>query len=222
MQRRTFIGLLGGAAGWPLRASAQQPAKSRRIAFLALAPGEDKKWLPLVLDRLRELGYSEGRNIEVVYRSAEGHSERISSLAAELVSMHPDVLIAGFGTIAAKAAKASTATIPIVFTTVGDPVGAGIVAGLARPGGNVTGLTDQAKDTGGRRLELLQEATGGRTSFALMMNPETPYSALASQEIQTLLNRDRSGSKCWKRAASTNCRGKSVNSRMARSRASSC
>jgi len=186
MKRRELIVLLGAATiARPLAAAAQQPGKTYRIAFLALLPGEDAKGMRLLLDRLRELGYAEGQNISVEYRSAEGYSERLTQLAAELVELRPDVLIAGFGTVAAKAAKAATETISIVFTTVGDPVGAGLVASLARPGGNVTGLTDQASDIGGKRLELLQEATGGKESFAVLMNPETPYSALASKEIQT-------------------------------------
>jgi ABC-type uncharacterized transport system substrate-binding protein len=186
VRRRELIVLLGAATvARPLAAAAQRSHKTYRIAFLALLPGEDVKGMRHLLDRLRELGYVEGRNISAEYRSAEGHSERLAQLAAELVESRPDVLIAGFGTIAAKAAKAATATIPIVFTTVGDPVGAGVVASLARPGGNVTGLTDQASDIGGKRLELLQEATGGKASFALLMNPETPYSVLASKEIQT-------------------------------------
>jgi putative ABC transport system substrate-binding protein len=186
MRRRAFGGLIAGALiGSPLLAGAQQPGKTYRIGFLALLPGEDMKWLKLMLDRLRELGYREGQNIAVEYRSAEGHAERVPQLAAELVAMRPDVVIAGFGTIAAKAAKAATTTIPIVFTTVGDPVGAGVVASLARPDGNITGLTDQAADLGGKRLELLQEATGGKTNFAVLMNPETPYSALAADEIKT-------------------------------------
>ena len=187
MRRRELIVVLGAATiARPLAAAATQPSdKSYRIAFLALLPGEDAKGMRLLLDRLRELGYVEGQNISVEYRSAEAHSERLAQLAAELVESRPDVLIAGFGTVAAKAAKAVTATIPIVFTTVGDPVGVGLVASLARPGGNMTGLTDQASDIGGKRLELLQEATGGKQSFAVLMNPETPYSALASKEIET-------------------------------------
>jgi len=186
MRRRAFGGLIAGALlAAPLSAGAQQPGKTYRIAFLSLLPGEDTKWLKLVIDRLRELGYREGQNIAVEYRSAEGHAERLPQLAGELVAMRPDVLIAGFGTIAAKAAKAATTTIPVVFTTVGDPVGAGVIASLARPGGNVTGLTDQARDLSGKRLELLREATGGKTRFAVLMNPETPYSALATHEIKS-------------------------------------
>ena len=110
MRRRQFVGLIAGALiGSPLLAGAQQPGKTYRIAFLALLPGEDAKWLKLMLDRWRELGYREGQNIAVEYRSAEGRAERLPQLAAELVARRPDVLIAGFGTIAAKAAKAARA-----------------------------------------------------------------------------------------------------------------
>jgi putative ABC transport system substrate-binding protein len=138
----------------------------------------------LLSERLRELGYRGEVDLPVEYRSAEGHPERLPGLAGELVASQPDVLIAGFGTLAARAAKAATATIPVVFTTVGDPVGAGVVSNLARPSGNVTGLTDQAADIGGKRLELLREAAPGKTDFAVLMNPDTPYSALALTEIR--------------------------------------
>ena len=167
LRRRDFCGLIAGALiGLPCLAGAQQPGKAYRIAFLALAPGEDARWLPLIVDRLDELGYRKGQTIEVEYRSAEGHPERIGQLAAELVALRPDVLIAGFGTIAAKAAKAATATIPVVFTTVGDPLGAGVVASLARPGGNVTGLTDQAKESAANGSNYCRRRPAGRSSFA--------------------------------------------------------
>src|SRR5215472_3786606 len=118
------------------------------------------------------------------YRSAEGHPERLAPLAMELVQDKPDVLVAGFGTLAAKAAKAATTTIPVVFTTVGDPLGAGIVASLARPGGNVTGLTDQARDVQGKRLQLLLELIPGKRDVAVLLNPDTPFSRLALEEAQ--------------------------------------
>jgi putative tryptophan/tyrosine transport system substrate-binding protein len=119
------------------------------------------------------------------YRSAEGRPARLPLLALELVRAHPDVLIAGFGTLAAQAAKAATTTIPIVFTNLGDPVGAGLVASLGQPGGNVTGLTDQARDLPGERLQLLQELTPGNQVIAVLMNPDTPFTALALKEAQT-------------------------------------
>ena len=113
-----------------------------------------------LVERLQELGYSEGRNMTFEYRSAEGRPERLPQLAMELVRARPDVLIAGFGTLTAQAAKAATTTIPIVFTTVGDPVGAGVVASLGRPGGNVTGLS------GLRRLEASGWNSCGSSSRA--------------------------------------------------------
>jgi putative tryptophan/tyrosine transport system substrate-binding protein len=181
MKRRDLLALIVGAAVLATAASAQQPA---RIGYLALLPGEDATLMKPLLNRLGQLGYRDGHNLTVEYRSAEGHPERLPQLAAELVGSHPDVLVTGFGTLTANAAKAATATIPIVFTTVGDPVGAGLVASLSHPGGNVTGLTDQAADIGGKRLQLLQEVVPGGTAFAVLMNPNTPYSALALKEIQ--------------------------------------
>jgi putative tryptophan/tyrosine transport system substrate-binding protein len=181
MKRRDLLALIVGAAVLATAASAQQPA---RIGYLALLPGEDATLMKPLLNRLGQLGYRDGHNLTVEYRSAEGHPERLPQLAAEPVGSHPDVLVTGFGTLTANAAKAATATIPIVFTTVGDPVGAGLVASLSHPGGNVTGLTDQAADIGGKRLQLLQEVVPGGTAFAVLMNPNTPYSALALKEIQ--------------------------------------
>jgi putative ABC transport system substrate-binding protein len=108
----------------------------------------------------------------------------LPQLAAELVRSHPDVLVTGFGTLAAEAGKSATVTIPIVFTTAGDPVGAGLVASLGHPDGNVTGLTDQAADTGGKRLQLMREVVPAGAAFAVLMSPDTPYSALALQELQ--------------------------------------
>src|SRR5712671_4459040 len=135
MKRREFItGLGGAAASWPLVARAQSGVKPHRVGFLALVPGEDTTLMKAFLERLHELGYSEGTNLIFEYRSAEGRPERLVPLAMELVQAKPDVLVAGFGTLAAKAAKAATTTIPVIFTTVGDPLGAGIIANLGRPG----------------------------------------------------------------------------------------
>ena len=181
MNRRELLALIAGGCVWATAASTQQPA---RIGYLALLPGEDATLMKLVLNRLGQLGYHEGQNLFVEFRSAEGHPELLPQLAAELVGWHPDVLVTGFGTLTAKAAKAATASIPIVFTTVSDPVGAGLVASLGHPGGNVTGLTDQAADIGGKRLQLLQAVVLGGAAYAVLMNPDTPYSALALKEIQ--------------------------------------
>jgi putative tryptophan/tyrosine transport system substrate-binding protein len=186
--RREFINLVGGAAAaWPLGARAQQQSggKSHRVSFLALVPGEDTTLMKALLERLHELGYSEGTNLIFEYRSAEGRPERLAPLAMELVQAKPDVLVAGFGTLAAKAAKAATTTIPVVFTTVGDPLGAGIIESLSRPGGNVTGLTDQARDVQGKRLQLLLGLIPGKNNIAVLLNPDTPFSRLALEEAKT-------------------------------------
>jgi putative ABC transport system substrate-binding protein len=168
----------------PRAAEAQQAGKVWRISFLTLRPGEDiaKK---ILLERLHELGYIEGKHVTCEYRSAEGHAERLPQLAMELVRANPDVLITGFGTLAAQAAQAATSTIPVVFMNVGAPVGSGLVASLGRPGGNVTGLTDQARDLQGKRLQLLRELLPGAQVIAVLMNPETPFNALAMQELKT-------------------------------------
>jgi putative ABC transport system substrate-binding protein len=186
MNRRQFTAFLGSVAtAWPLAPHAQPAPGAHRVAFLALTPGEDKSLMRALLERLHELGYHEGSNLIFEYRSAEGNPERLGALAAELVQTNPDVLVAGFGTLAAKAAKAATSTIPVVFTLVGDPLGAGMVANLARPGGNVTGLTDQAKDVQGKRLQLLLDLIPGKTDIAVLFNPDTPFSRLALEEVKT-------------------------------------
>jgi putative tryptophan/tyrosine transport system substrate-binding protein len=185
MKRREFITLIGGAAASPLAAHAQQAAKSYRISFLALLPSEDTTLGKPLSQRLQELGYSEGKNMTFEYRSAEGRPERLNQLAVDLVSANPDVLIAGFGTLAAKAAMAATKTIPVIFTSVGDPVGAGLVASLAQPGANVTGLTSQASDIATKRLQILEDFIPGKQLVAVLMNPDTPFSALALQEVKT-------------------------------------
>jgi ABC-type uncharacterized transport system substrate-binding protein len=188
MKRRDFISLLGGAAASPFLSppvlNAQEAGRPHRVSFLALVPGEDTTLMTALLERLHELGYSERTNMIFKYRSAEGHPERLTALAIELLDDKPDVLVAGFGTLAAKAAKAATAIVPVVFATVGDPLGAGIVASLARPGGNVTGLTDQAKDVQGKRLQLLLELIPGKREVAVLLNPDTPFSRLALEEAQ--------------------------------------
>jgi putative ABC transport system substrate-binding protein len=185
MKRRAFIGALGGAAAWPVVARAQRAGRPYRLSYLALIPGEDSSLMKVLLERLRELGYREGTSLTVEYRSAEGDPQRLAPLAMELVQGNPDILIAGFGTLAARAAKAATTTIPIVFTTVGDPQGAGLIASLNRPGGNITGLTDQARDAEGKRLQLLQELIPGKYDFAVLLNPDTPFARLALEEAKT-------------------------------------
>jgi putative ABC transport system substrate-binding protein len=185
MKRRDFITLLGGAAAWPLAARAEQSARPYHVAYLALLAGRDSL---VVKQRLDELGYTEGKNLIFDFRSAEGRSERLPQLAAELVRTSPDVIVAGFGTLAAQAAQAATATTPIVFVSVGDPIGAGIVKSLNRPGANVTGITPQGTEIGGKRLQLLEELIPGIRILAVFMNPETPFSMLALQELRVAAN----------------------------------
>jgi putative tryptophan/tyrosine transport system substrate-binding protein len=183
MRRREFFSLGMAIATWPLAGRAQRMVKTWRIGILTLLENENNTSMKWMLVRLHELGYDAGRNLAVDYRSAAEQADRLPQLAAELVALRPDVLVAGIGTLTARAAKAATSSVPIVFTTVGDPVGAGLVESLGRPAGNVTGLSDQAIDLGGKRLQLLQEATGGR-DVAVLMNPATPASGLALKEIQ--------------------------------------
>jgi putative ABC transport system substrate-binding protein len=186
MRRREFMALLGGtAAGVPFSARAQQAAKLYRIGYLALLPGEDTTLGKALSLRLQELGYSEGRNLAFEYRSAEGRPERLAQLAGDLVSANPDVLIAGFGALTVKAAMAATKTIPIVFTSVADPVGTGFVASLAHPGANVTGVTSQSTDIATKRLQILEDFVPGKQLIAVLMNPDTPFTALALQEVKT-------------------------------------
>jgi putative ABC transport system substrate-binding protein len=186
MNRREVITVLGGAAvAWPFAADAQEAGKSYRIGYLALLPGENALLVKPLLERLKELGYSESGNVMFDYRSAEGRPERLPSLAADLVRTRPDVLIAGYGTLSAQAAKAATAAIPIVFTSVGDPVGAGLVASLNRPGAHVTGLTSQASDIVGKRLQIIDDIIPDKQLIAVLLNPDTPFSALALQELRT-------------------------------------
>ena len=157
MKRRAFITLLGGAATFPLAARAQQLRKLPTIGFLgATTVSGASQWTAAFVQRLRELGWIEGRTIAIEYRWAEGRTERYPEIATEFVRLKVDV-IATWGTPGVIAAKQATSVIPIVFALTGDPVGTGLVTSLARPGGNVTGLSSQQADLGGKRLELLRE-----------------------------------------------------------------
>jgi len=179
--RRSLIKSLAGAALLGATAANAQRAKSVTIGYLALLPGEDRMSF---MRRLNELGYVEGKSLHFEYRSADGRPELLPALAAELVGMKPDVLVTGFGTVAAKAAKAAAAGgIPVVFMAVGDPVGAGVVESLARPGGNVTGLSDLASNLQGSRLQLLREVAPSASVVGVVFNPGTPYAALAYKEL---------------------------------------
>src|SRR5262249_15929338 len=154
MKRRIFITLIGGAAARPLAARAQQAEKRYTVGILSA--GGTPVLRTVLFDALRELGWIEGKNVVFDHRYAENRPDRLSHLAADLVRLKVDV-IAAAGTLAPLAAKRATATIPIVMTAAGDPLGSGLVASLARPGGNVTGMSLMAPDLGAKRLELLKE-----------------------------------------------------------------
>ena len=154
MRRREFISLLGGAAAaWPLAARAQQAGRLPTIGVLSPASASAwGPWIAAFVQRLRELGWIEGRTIAIEYRWAEGHTERYAEIAAEFVRLKVDVIVTTGGGV--PAAKQATSAIPIVFPVAADPVGRGFVASLARPGGNVTGLSVQQIDLVGKRIEL--------------------------------------------------------------------
>jgi putative ABC transport system substrate-binding protein len=171
MERRTFMAILtGGLVAAPLAAEAQQAAKVARIGFLALNPAPNPHLQEAFRQGLRDLGYVEGRNVVIEYRSAEGKPERFPTLAAELVALKVDVLVAP-STPGALAAKQATRTLPIVFATASDPVASGLVTSLARPGGNVTGLSILAPELVGKALELLTKAVPGVTRVAVLWQP---------------------------------------------------
>jgi putative ABC transport system substrate-binding protein len=184
MKRRELIKLLGGAAAWPLAARAQQPAKLPTIGFMGQttrsAAGE---WTAAFVQRLRELGWIDGRNVAIEYRWGEGRSERFAEIAAEFVQLKVDVIVTS-GTPQVLAAKQATSVIPIVFATTGDPVGTGLVTSLARPGGNVTGLSNQLRDLAGKRLELLREVVPNLRRLAMIVNVDNPAAVLDVGEVQ--------------------------------------
>jgi putative ABC transport system substrate-binding protein len=170
VKRREFIALAGGAAIWPLGVRAQQAGKLPIIGFLGSSTtASARAWVAAFVQRLRELGWIEGRNVAIEYRWAEGRDERIAEIAGEFVRGKVDVIVTS-GTRAVVAAKRATSVIPIVFATAGDPVGTGLVASLARPRGNVTGLSTQQADLAGKRLELLREVVPALRRLAIMGN----------------------------------------------------
>jgi ABC-type uncharacterized transport system substrate-binding protein len=182
MKRREFITLLGGAAAWPVAARAQQAGS--RYTVGTLTAGNDNSALNTVLvAALRELGWIEGKNVVFEHRYADNRLETLPELTADLVRLKVDV-IATAGTLAPLAAKRGTSTIPIVMLAAGDPLGSGLVASLARPGGNVTGMSLMAPDLGGKRLELLKEVLPQLARVAVLWNAANPYSALVFKETQ--------------------------------------
>jgi putative ABC transport system substrate-binding protein len=183
VKRREFTTLLGGAAAWPLTARAQQ-AKPPTIGFLGTAtPATQASRVTAFMQRLAELGWIENRTVAIEYRWAEGHPERFADIAAEFVRLKVDVIVMS-ATPAVIAAKQATAVIPIVFVTVTDPVGSGLVDSLARPGGNITGLSIQSPDIAGKRLALLHEVIPNLRRVAFMGNTDNPFVLRELREVQ--------------------------------------
>jgi putative tryptophan/tyrosine transport system substrate-binding protein len=173
MKRRAFIGLLGGAAVAPLVANAQQ-GKLARIGALVLTSADAKSLAKALREGLREFGYAEGQNLVFEFRSADGNADRLPNLAAELVRLPVDVLVATF-TPCALAAKQATTTVPIVMAAVADPVGSGLVQSLARPGGNITGFSNMAAEIAGKSVELLRDMLPSLKRVAVLANPLDPF-----------------------------------------------
>ena len=182
MNRRGFINVLGGAAAWPLAVRAQQPAMPV-IGLMGSGSAAAQGHLTAAfLQRLRELGWTEGRNLKIEYRWGEGRNERFAEIAAEFVRLKVDLILT-HNTPPTLAAKQATSVLPIVFATAGDPVGTGIVASLARPGGNITGLSGQAADTAGKRIELLRDLIPDLRRLAILADVR-PLIVLEMAEVQ--------------------------------------
>jgi putative tryptophan/tyrosine transport system substrate-binding protein len=182
MRRRECITLIcGAAAGWPLAARAQQPGRIPRLGMLLFSTPQGDPQMETVRRALRDLGYVEGQNLTIEYRSAEGQPERLPDLAADLVRMKPDVVFAIGGDVTPAAVKA-TQTIPIVFTSSADPVQLGFVASLARPGGNATGVTFLLNELASKRLEILKQAAPRVSRVGFLWNPDHPDNELTEAE----------------------------------------
>jgi putative ABC transport system substrate-binding protein len=174
MRRREFFGVVGGAAAWPLAASAQQPAVPV-VGFLSSRSASDSSKLSAAFSKgLGEFGFSDGRTVSVKYSFAEGDLHRLPDMAADLVRQGLSVLVAVGGSNSALAAKRASSTIPIVFVIGGDPVKLGLAASLARPSGNATGMTINSADLAPKRLGLLRELVPNAKTFAGLTNPDTP------------------------------------------------
>jgi putative ABC transport system substrate-binding protein len=186
MRRRDFITLFGGAvASLPLPAGAQQPGKVPTLGFFG--PASTEAWAPWTkafVDRLAELGWIDGRSINLVFRWANGHSDRFGDIAAELVKLKVDLIVTSGSTTLQT--KKQTGEIPIIFALASEPVATGMVASLARPGGNVTGLSLEAPDLAGKRLGLLHEAVPKLRRLAVLTDATYPASVLEMEEIKTV------------------------------------
>ena len=185
MKRREFITLLGsGMAAWPLAARAQQAGRLPTIGLLVTGtPSTHGQWVAAFVQRLRELSWVEGRTIAIEYRWAEGRTERLAEIATDFVRLKVDVIVT-HSAAPVLAAKRATSVIPIVFAVAVDPLGSGLVANLARPGGNVTGLSVQSADLAGKRLELLRVVVPGLRRLATLANIGNPGNVLEMGEVQ--------------------------------------
>jgi putative ABC transport system substrate-binding protein len=185
MRRREFITVLGGAAAWPLAVHAQQPRKLPTIGYLGSSTAlAQSRWVGAFGQRLTQLGWIEGRNVAIEYRWAEGRGERFAEIAAEFTRLKVDVIMTS-GTAPVLAAKQATSLIPIVFAVASDPVGNALVATLARPGGNVTGLSIQQTDLAAKKLELLREVVPDFRRLAVLANVDSPAGVLELREVRS-------------------------------------
>jgi putative tryptophan/tyrosine transport system substrate-binding protein len=184
LKRREFITLLGGGAvAWPVAGLAQQAGKLPTLGILGSGtPATQSHWYAAFVQRLRELGWIDGRTVAIEYRWAEGRDERFAEIAAEFVQRKVDVIVTS-STVGVVATKQATSIIPIVFVA-GDPVGTGLVASLARPGGNATGLSLQQTETNGKRFELLREVVPGLSRLAILANVGSPAVVLDMRGVQ--------------------------------------
>jgi putative ABC transport system substrate-binding protein len=182
MRRREVILALGCAATWPLATSAQ-PNKVPTIGFMGADASAFRSWTAAFVERLHELGWTEGRTVAIEYRWSQGRPERNAEIAADFVRLKVDVIVT-LGS-AVPALKHATSAIPIVFALSTDPVGGGLVESLARPGGNVTGLSNQAADVAGKRLELLREVVPDLRRLAIMLNLDFPQAVLERRQVET-------------------------------------
>jgi putative tryptophan/tyrosine transport system substrate-binding protein len=184
MRRREFISLLGGAAAaWPLAARTQQGERMLRVGLLCPTRCDDAP-LDTLRQALRSLGWVDQENITFVYREAEGDVARLPGLASELIKQKIDVMLTAWGTAAALAAQRATTTVPVIAIGVGDPMAAGLVNSLARPGGNITGFSTLALTLEAKRLELIKELNPTTRRAAVLWDPENLYSSLATHQIE--------------------------------------
>jgi ABC-type uncharacterized transport system substrate-binding protein len=186
MQRREFVALVGAGLAWSLAARAQPSRKLPIIGLLGQSTrAAASEWVAAFAQRLRELGWIEGRTIAIEYRWSEGRDERSADIAAEFVRLKVDIIVTS-GTSHVLAAKQATSATPIVFATAGDPVATGLVSSLAQPGGNATGLATLADDLAGKRLELLRELVPNLHRLAIMGNVGNPFIPLELREVETV------------------------------------